>query len=82
MNEKITLKNAEVGKNMTITSLCGASCIKLREIGFCEGLDICKLKNDKNIICDICGIKYAISEDLSDSVELTENQPQDHDQSS
>lgn len=82
MEEKITLKNVEVGKNMKIASLCGQSCIKLREVGFCEGLDICKLKNDQNIVCDVCGIRYAISEDLSDNIELSESQSQNHDQSS
>ena len=82
MDEKITLKNVEIGKNMKIVSLCGQSCIKLREVGFCEGLDICKLKDNDNIICDVCGIRYAISEDLSEDIELSENQHQSHDQSS
>lgn len=82
MNEKITLKNVEVGKNMKIASLCGQYCIKLREVGFCEGLDICKLNNNENIICDVCGIKYVISEDLSSDIELNETQYQDPDQPS
>lgn len=82
MEEKITLKCAETGKNMTIISLSGPNCIKLREVGFCEGLNVCKLNNDTNIICDICGVKYAIHEDLSQNIELSESQSQDHDQPS
>ena len=82
MKKLITLKNAPTGVNFLIKNLVGDSCLKLGENGFCEGLCICKLKNDQNILCDICGTKYAISKDLGNNIELNEIQPQDHDQPS
>jgi hypothetical protein len=77
MKKRITLKNAPTGVNFLIDHVIGDSCLKLREHGFCEGLSICKLKNNRNILCDICGTKYSISQDLSDDIELNEIQPED-----
>ena len=78
----MTLKNASVGKNLKIEALTGDYCQKLREMGFCEGLDVCKLSDDRCVVCSICNVKYAISKDLSSSVVLNENQYQNPDQSS
>jgi ferrous iron transport protein A len=82
MRKKITLKNAPTGVNFLIDDIVGDHCLKLREKGFCEGLCICKLKDNKNILCNVCGTKYAISQDLSSDIKLIENQSEDHDQSS
>lgn len=82
MKKRITLKNAPTGVNFIIDHVVGKDCLKLREVGFCEGLCVCKLKNDRNIICDVCGTKYAISQELSGDIELSESQSLDHDQPS
>jgi len=76
-SDKITLKNAEIGDSLEICQLSGDKCQKLREIGFCEGLILKKLSGGSCILCSICGAKYAISEQLSESVVLNENQSQD-----
>ena len=76
MSKELTLKNAPLGKLFKIKNVTGEACLKLREAGFCEGLDLCKISNDRCILCSICGTKYAISKDLSDSVVLNENPTQ------
>jgi len=80
--KKITLKNAEIGDSLEICQLSGESCQKLREAGFCEGLMLKKLSGGSCILCDVCGAKYAICKDLSESVILNENQYQSPDQPS
>jgi len=77
----LTLKNAPTGEKLLIESLSGDCCQKLREFGFCEGLDVCKISEKQCILCSVCGIKYAISKELSARIILNENQYQDHDQS-
>lgn len=81
MRDFITLKNAPTG-SFKIDCLTGSHCQKLREFGFCEGLNITKLKEGSSIVCNVCDAKYAISKDLSSCVVLNENQSQDHDQPS
>ena len=46
-------------------------------MGFCEGLELKKITNDKCILCTICGAKFAISKKLSCDVMLNETQSQD-----
>lgn len=75
MSDDFTLENAPIGKSFEIKNITGEYCIKLREIGFCEGLDLCKISENKCILCSICGARYAISKKLSSSIVLNENQP-------
>ena len=46
-------------------------------MGFCEGLELQKITNDKCILCNICGAKFAISKELGCDVMINENQSQD-----
>jgi Fe2+ transport system protein FeoA len=68
----MNLAEAKTNTNITITSLSG-SCINLRNLGFCEKLNIIKLQNGKNIICILCGAKIALSENLAQHVIVEED---------
>jgi len=76
-NPLISLNDAPTGKNLEIKQIKGKSCQKLREMGFCEGLELQKMTNDKCILCNICGAKFAISKELGCDVMINENQSQD-----
>lgn len=64
----MTLNQARVGCDMRIQVLSGPSCDRLRDLGFCEQLQVRKLANGRNLICSVCGTRLAISRELADQV--------------
>ncbi len=64
----MTLSKARAGCPLRIRQLEGGACKRLREIGFCEELEICKLSNGRNMICSVCGTRLALSKKLGDQV--------------
>ena len=63
----MNLNQAAINNTVTIIALSG-NCDRLREWGFCENLNITKLQCGKNIICNLCGAKVALSCDLAQNV--------------
>jgi ferrous iron transport protein A len=65
-----TLTLNEVGLNcdVRISSLDGPACDRLRDLGFCEEMQLRKLSNGRNLVCTLCGAKMAISRELADQV--------------
>lgn len=43
-------------------------CQRLREMGFCEMAEICKLSDSGASICQICGTKVALSQSLAEDI--------------
>ena len=70
MEQKYTLHDAEVGKLVRITALQGepAVCQRLREMGFCELSEICKVAQSSALICRTCGGKVALSKNLAKNI--------------
>lgn len=68
----MTLSKASAGCQLRIRQLEGGSCQRLREIGFCEELEICKLSDGRNMICSVCGTRLALSKKLGDQVLVEE----------
>ena len=68
LDSAMTLNQAGVGCDMQIRVLSGPGCDRLRDLGFCEQLQIRKLAHGRNLICSVCGTKMAISKDLADQV--------------
>jgi Fe2+ transport system protein FeoA len=64
----MTLSKAGAGCKLRIRQLDGGSCQRLREIGFCEDLEISKLSDGRNMICSVCGTRLALSKKLGDQV--------------
>ena len=68
IDSAMTLNQAEVGCDMQIRVLSGPGCERLRDLGFCEQLQVRKIAGGRNLICSICGTRMAISRELAEQV--------------
>lgn len=64
----ITLNEVELNRDVRISSLRGPACGRLRDLGFCEQMQLRKLSNGRNLVCTLCGAKMAISRELAEQV--------------
>jgi ferrous iron transport protein A len=64
----MSLAQARVGCDFRIRMLEGPACEQLRNLGFCESLQVRKLANGRNMVCSVCGTRLAISRELADQV--------------
>ncbi|WP_411826854.1 FeoA family protein [Luteolibacter sp. AS25] len=64
----VTLKEARVNCDVRISSIQGPACDRLRDLGFCEQMQLRKLSNGRNLLCTVCGAKMAISRELAEQV--------------
>ena len=67
----LTLSQASVGCDFMIKVVDGPQCARLRDLGFCESLQIRKLADGRNMICSVCGTRLAISRELAEQVKLS-----------
>ncbi|MGK0189870.1 MAG: ferrous iron transport protein A [Verrucomicrobiales bacterium] len=67
----LTLSQASVGCNFRIQVIAGPQCDRLRDLGFCESLQVKKLADGRNMICSVCGTRLAISQELGEQVKVT-----------
>ncbi len=68
IDSAMTLNQVGVGCDVRIRVLNGPGCDRLRDLGFCEQLQVRKLAGGRNLICSVCGTKMAISKDLAEQV--------------
>ena len=68
IDSAMTLNQAKVGCDMQIRVLSGPGCERLRDLGFCEQLQVRKIAGGRNLICSICGTRMAISRELAEQV--------------
>lgn len=66
-----SLAQASVGCDFRIRFLEGPACEQLRQLGFCESLQVRKIANGRNLICSICGTRMALSRELARHVKVT-----------
>ena len=64
----LSLAQAEVGGDFQIRALEGPGCEQLRNLGFCESLQVRKLAGGRNLICSVCGTRLAVSSALAEQV--------------
>jgi len=64
----MTLNQARVGCDLQIEVLNGPGCERLRDLGFCEQIQLRKLVGGRNLICSMCGTRLAISRELAEQV--------------
>lgn len=64
----ITLNQVKLNCDVRISSISGPACERLRDLGFCEQMQLRKLSNGRNLICTLCGAKMAISRELAEQV--------------
>lgn len=68
LDSAMTLNQVGVGCDVKIRFLSGPGCERLRDLGFCEQLQVRKLAGGRNLICSICGTRMAISRELAEQV--------------
>jgi ferrous iron transport protein A len=66
-----SLSQAQVGCDFQIRYLDGPACDQLRNLGFCESLQVRKLSGGRNLICSVCGTRLAVSSELAEQVKVT-----------
>jgi ferrous iron transport protein A len=66
-----SLSQARVGCDFQIRFLDGPACDQLRNLGFCESLQVRKLSGGRNLICSVCGTRLAVSSELAEQVKVT-----------
>lgn len=64
----VTLNQVGLNCDVRISSISGPACERLRDLGFCEQMQLRKLSNGRNLVCTICGAKMAISRELAEQV--------------
>jgi ferrous iron transport protein A len=65
---QVTLNEVAVNCDVRISALTGPACERLRDLGFCEQMQLRKISNGRNLICTVCGAKMAISRELAEQV--------------
>jgi ferrous iron transport protein A len=71
MDRSMTLSQASVGCDLMIQMVDGPQCARLRDLGFCESLQVRKLADGRNMICSVCGTRLAISRELAEQVKVS-----------
>ena len=66
-----SLTQASVGCDFRIRFLEGPACEQLRQLGFCETLQVRKLAHGRNLICSVCGTRLALSRELAEQVKVS-----------
>ncbi|MDP4623719.1 MAG: ferrous iron transport protein A [Akkermansiaceae bacterium] len=64
----VSLDEAGLNCDVRISSLTGPACDRLRDLGFCEQMQLRKISNGRNLLCTVCGAKMAISRELAKQV--------------
>jgi Fe2+ transport system protein FeoA len=67
---KGSLSSARCGERLRITAVRQDSSAtnRLRELGFCESAEICKVADNGTCLCMLMGMRVAIGRDLAESV--------------
>jgi Fe2+ transport system protein FeoA len=65
---QVTLNEVAVNCDVRISALNGPACDRLRDLGFCEQMQLRKISNGRNLVCTVCGAKMAISRELAEQV--------------
>lgn len=70
--QPLTLARARCGDRLRVTSICAdcPDCGRLRELGFCEKAEFCKVRDGGAIICSLYGMRVAIGRELSTHVQV------------
>ena len=61
------LPNGESGRVLSLDGEAGTRA-RLREMGFCESAVIEKIAGQKTLLCQLCGIRIALSDQAADHI--------------
>jgi ferrous iron transport protein A len=68
----LTLSHARCGERLRVLSICPncPDCVRLRELGFCESAEVCKVTDGGALICMLMGVRVAIGRELASHVRV------------
>lgn len=68
----LTLAGAKVGERLRVVTICPdcPECMRLRELGFQDRMEVRKVSDGAAIICSIMGMRVAIGRDLGEHVRV------------
>ncbi|MEA3212163.1 MAG: hypothetical protein QOE70_5220 [Chthoniobacter sp.] len=68
----LTLACAKVGDRLRVVTICPdcPECIRLRELGFQDAMEVRKVADGAAIICSLMGMRVAIGRDLGEHVRV------------
>ncbi len=68
----LTLSRAKVGERLRVITICPdcPECIRLRELGFQDQMEVRKVSDGAAIICSLLGMRVAIGRDLGEHVRV------------
>ena len=68
----LTLARAKVGERLRVVSICPdcRECMRLRELGFQDRVEVRKVSDGAAIICSIMGMRVAIGRNLGEHVQV------------
>ena len=68
----LTLAGAKVGERLRVVTICPdcPECIRLRELGFQDAMEVRKVSDGAAIICSLMGMRVAIGRDLGEHVRV------------
>ena len=69
-NTTSTLLDADVGRPVRVVALEGEPvvCQRLREMGFCESAQVCKIAHSGALICQVCNGRVVLSQRLGKNI--------------
>jgi Fe2+ transport system protein FeoA len=73
----MTLSAARCGERLRVVCVRGESpeCVRLREMGFNEAAEVCKVTDGGALICQLSGVRLAIARKLGADVMVERIQP-------
>lgn len=68
----LTLARAKVGERLRVVTICPdcPECVRLRELGFQDQMEVRKVSDGAAIICSLLGMRVAIGRDLGEHVQV------------
>lgn len=65
-----SLSSARCGERLRITAVRqdSSATLRLRELGFCESAEVCKVADHGTCLCLLMGMRVAIGRDLAERV--------------
>jgi ferrous iron transport protein A len=68
----LTLARANVGERLRVVTICPEcpECVRLRELGFQDQMEVRKVSDGAAIICSLLGMRVAIGRDLGEHVRV------------
>lgn len=68
----LTLARAKVGERLRVVTICPdcPECMRLRELGFQDRMEVRKVSDGAAIICSIMGMRVAIGRGLGEHVRV------------